>query len=566
MSNNINNTPICQSCCPNVKIDRIEEGMTGKEVADLLYNNFDKLNKSKANKCVERKVRHLLKGENQIFNRTAKNKFVQEVFYVWSKKDVKNELDEFKDVADKVHDHLIDYNNPHKVTKAQVGLGNVDNTSDKDKPISDATQTALDQEKKERVLADNELKAAIEKEVNDRTQADTQLQQNIDTLETNMTSNINAVRQSLNNHISDTENPHQVTKAQVGLGNVTNDAQVKRAEMGVASGVATLNESGLVPSSQLPSYVDDVLEYNTLSSFPPVGEDGKIYVTKDTNLTYRWSGSTYIEISQSLALGETSSTAFPGDRGKALEDKVSFITNTGDGTKYLADNGQYYEINTDNTYVIDYITFTQSSGTITAEQYNALKSAIENNKVILFGNDNDEEYYSQLASTSYADSDGTLGIILYERENVVYVIISSDYSYNLQVVTCLTYDKRGTVGQVLTKTENSYAWQDPRAIFPEGGTAGQVLKKTAYGVEWGDVETALSDDYTASTDDSPSPTAGDTYEQAISKLHKMINDLQTQVQTLQAQLADDNIWYGTESEYNSLQTKEQGTLYVIINS
>ena len=544
MSNNVNNTPICQSCCPNVKIDKIEEGMTGKEVADLLYNNFDKLNKSKANKCVERKVRHLLKGENQIFNRTAKNKFVQEVFYVWSKKDVKNELDEFKDVADKVHDHLIDYNNPHKVTKAQVGLGNVDNTSDKDKPISDATQTALDQE------------------VNDRTQADTQLQQNIDTLETNMTSNINTVRQSLNNHISNTENPHQVTKAQVGLGNVTNDAQVKRAEMGVANGVATLNESGLVPSSQLPSYVDDVLEYNTLSSFPPVGEDGKIYVTKDTNLTYRWSGSTYIEISQSLALGETSSTAFPGDRGKALEDKVSFITNTGDGTKYLADNGQYYEINTDNTYVIDYINISQASGTITAEQYNALKSAIENNKVILFST----EDYHLLAPFTYANSGGTLAIILHQGTVVVNVTISSNYSYNVYTASCMVYDETGTVGQVLTKTENSYEWQDPQATFPEGGTAGQVLKKTADGVEWGDVETALSDDYAASTDDSPSPTAGDTYEQAISKLHKMINDLQAQVQTLQAQLADDNIWYGTESEYNSLQTKEQGTLYVIINS
>jgi hypothetical protein len=111
MDKEIKNTPtcdICQPCCPNVKIDKIEEGMTGKEVADLLYNNFDKLNKSKANKCVERKVRHLLKGENQIFNRTAKNKFVQEVFYVWSKKDLKKELDGINDIADTLHDHIVD--------------------------------------------------------------------------------------------------------------------------------------------------------------------------------------------------------------------------------------------------------------------------------------------------------------------------------------------------------------------------------------------------------------------------------------------------------------------------
>lgn len=146
MNEELNNTttcPICQPCCPNVKIDKIEEGMTGKEVADLLYNNFDKLNKSKANKCVERKVRHLLKGENKIFNRTAKNKFVQEVFYVWSKKDVNKQLEDFKETTDLLHDHLVDYTNPHQVTKDQVGLGNVDNTSDEDKPISNATQEAL---------------------------------------------------------------------------------------------------------------------------------------------------------------------------------------------------------------------------------------------------------------------------------------------------------------------------------------------------------------------------------------------------------------------------------------
>ena len=49
-------------------------------------------------------------------------------------------------------------------------------------------------------------------------------------------------------------------------------------------------------------------------------ETGKIYVAKDTNLTYRWSGTAYVEISKSLALGETSSTAFRGDYGKALYD------------------------------------------------------------------------------------------------------------------------------------------------------------------------------------------------------------------------------------------------------
>ena len=114
-----------------------------------------------------------------------------------------------------------------------------------------------------------------------------------------------------------------ISKANVGLGNVTNDAQVKRSEMGVANGVATLGGDGKVPSAQLPSYVDDVLEYDKKASFPTTGETGKIYVAKDTNLTYRWGGSTYVEISVSLALGETSSTAYAGDKGKALATRLT---------------------------------------------------------------------------------------------------------------------------------------------------------------------------------------------------------------------------------------------------
>lgn len=89
---------------------------------------------------------------------------------------------------------------------------------------------------------------------------------------------------------------------------------------GAASGLAELDANGKVPSSQLPSYVDDVLEYSAKSSFPTTGETGKIYVDTTNNKTYRWSGSAYTEISASLALGETSSTAYRGDRGKTAYD------------------------------------------------------------------------------------------------------------------------------------------------------------------------------------------------------------------------------------------------------
>ena len=97
---------------------------------------------------------------------------------------------------------------------------------------------------------------------------------------------------------------------------------------GAPNGLASLNESGIIPSAQLPSYVDDVIEVDTFSNLPGTGESGKIYIVQDTNLTYRWSGTDYVEISKSLALGETSSTAYPGDKGKSTTDIVNSLSDT----------------------------------------------------------------------------------------------------------------------------------------------------------------------------------------------------------------------------------------------
>ena len=131
-----------------------------------------------------------------------------------------------------------------------------------------------------------------------------------------------------------------LSKSSIGLGNVENKSSATiRGEItssnvttalgytplnsnlkGANSGIAELDANGKVPTSQLPSYVDDVLEYSAKASFPTTGEAGKIYVDLATNKTYRWSGSAYTEISPSLALGETSSTAYRGDRGKTAYD------------------------------------------------------------------------------------------------------------------------------------------------------------------------------------------------------------------------------------------------------
>lgn len=130
--------------------------------------------------------------------------------------------------------------------------------------------------------------------------------------------------------VVDPENDTDVTNKKYVDDVVQNEVVSKKGQV---NGFAGLDDTGKVPSTQLPSYVDDVLEYATQSGFPVIGEEGKIYVAKDTNKTYRWSGSAYVEISASLALGETSSTAYRGDYGKTAYDHTSKKDNPHGTTK-----------------------------------------------------------------------------------------------------------------------------------------------------------------------------------------------------------------------------------------
>jgi len=113
---------------------------------------------------------------------------------------------------------------------------------------------------------------------------------------------------------------HTHTISQISGLQLALDSKLNASSKGSPNGLAELDGNGKVPSSQLPSYVDDVLSYPTQGDFPSTGESGKIYIAENVNLTYRWSGSAYVEISPSLALGENSSTAYRGDRGKIAYD------------------------------------------------------------------------------------------------------------------------------------------------------------------------------------------------------------------------------------------------------
>lgn len=151
-------------------------------------------------------------------------------------------------------------------TKTILAINNVDNTSDLNKPISTATQTALN------------------------------------------------------------------TK-QDNLGYTAENI----ANKGVNNGYASLDNAGKVPTGQLPSYVDDVLEFANLAGFPITGETGKIYVAIDTGIIYRWSGSVYIEISsdtQAVWGNITGTLSNQTDLQNALNAKENTIT--------AGTTGQYY--------------------------------------------------------------------------------------------------------------------------------------------------------------------------------------------------------------------------------
>lgn len=167
----------------------------------------------------------------------------------------------------------------------------------------------------------------------------------------------------------------EIEDRKAGDTTITNSLNAFISTKGQPGGLAELDSTGKVPAAQLPSYVDDVLEFSTKDQFPQTGETGKIYVSKDTNLTYRWTGTQYLEISQSLALGETPSTAYPGDKGKANRDALNSMptkitsyltptTSTGElvkiNYKYAAKDGLNYGLLQDDNIDIPSATTTNA--------------------------------------------------------------------------------------------------------------------------------------------------------------------------------------------------------------
>jgi len=236
--------------------------------------------------------------------------------------------------------------------KTDIGLDQVDNTSDLDKPISTATQAALD-------LKQDQLTFTPEDVANKST--DTLLGTS-DTLYPTQ----NAVKVFVENSITAASVPDATTEVKGSIklaGDLSGTAdsptvpgladKIDSSREGQPDGIATLDSNGKVPATQLPSYVDDVIEADDFASLPDPGETGKIYVTLDTNKTYRWSGSTYIEISPSevnSVNGQTGIVVLDKDdvglgnvdNTSDLDKPISTVTQAALDLKYDASNPAGY--------------------------------------------------------------------------------------------------------------------------------------------------------------------------------------------------------------------------------
>lgn len=255
-------------------------------------------------------------------------------------KEISDRISEIERVDTKIEKEIVDRTNEITRVDERINREIQDRTDADtllqqqiDKEIADRKQADgtlqdnIDREEENRISEDNELHDRIDLEIHDRTNADISITAKLNKEIEERISEITRIENKFDSATDDLEGALQqeIADRKAGDTTITNNLNAFINTKGQPGGLASLDSNGLVPSSQLPSYVDDVLEYPTLSAFPATGEMSKIYVTLDTNLTYRWSGTGYVEISKSLALGETSSTAYAGNKGKENRDALTSL-------------------------------------------------------------------------------------------------------------------------------------------------------------------------------------------------------------------------------------------------
>lgn len=234
--------------------------------------------------------------------------------------------------------------------------------------------------------------------------------------------------------------------------------------------------TGTVGSSQLPSYVDDVLEYDAKSGFPATGEGGKIYVNKANNTTWRWSGTAYVQIKGDIVIGTTSGTAYDGASGAALKSKLDGIESgaqahkapttaevksalgTGSGTsKYLREDGTWQTPPNDNTTT----SINGKTGAITAADMAAVLTAAGYKLT-----DTDTNTWRTVQCNSTSIGDNTLNLVAgtnvtLTRDGGKVTISSTDTNTWPSKVSQLTNDTGYITGITSAMVTNALGYTPP---------------------------------------------------------------------------------------------------------
>ena len=351
------------------------------------------------------------------------------------------------------------------ITKAMVGLAQVDNTSDLDKPISTATQTALNN--KQPLDGDLTSIAAL-------------------------SGTFGLLKKTANNSYTIDTNAYLTGITSSDVTTALGFTPENVANKGIANGYASLNEDGKVPSSQLPSYVDDVIEVSSFGTLPTTGETGKIYITLDTNKIYRWSGSVYVEVSSSAAVwgGITGTLSAQTDLQNALNAKENTIT-AGTTAQYYRGDKSFQTLDTSvvpegsNLYFTD--ARVNANGNVTAN------TAARHNAVTL-GTANGLSLSTQVLSLglSSGSTTGALSSTDWTTFNNKYPASNPNgYTSNVGTVTSVAMTvpsafsvsgspitSSGTLAVTATGDTTQYIAGDGSLVtFPTIGTAGTLTRE-----------------------------------------------------------------------------------------
>lgn len=347
---------------------------------------------------------------------------------------------------------------------------------------------------------------------------------------------------------------------------------IPKSQKGEPGGLAELDETGRVPSSQLPSYVDDVIDVDTYSNLPNPGESGKIYITTDNNKQYRWSGTGYAEISSSLALGETSSTAYRGDRGKVAYEHSQIKSGNPHGTTFASLPDKPTSLPADGGNAESAVK--DANGNVIADTYLPLSGGemtgeitLENDKRITNGGAN-------LISRLIFGNESTLRTVLGALDFGALIIASGPVKRNTAGNEYTMWDSGNLNPVTIDSDQIITGWKrfNPSAKNGVFNTTGIIANKDTYATPLSWTAKSAGSIWNIQQESDSIALIGIQGGKAVKlvstpAISQVIADRfnGTAANILdRSNNSSKSIWTGTQAEYDDISTKDSNTIYFIV--